>query len=238
MKHEGHITVYRYNELGHVDHGWLDARYHFNFASYYNPDRKGFGRLRVINDDVVKSGVGFDAHPHKDMEIITYVRQGAITHKDNMGNTGRTAAGDVQVMTAGSGVEHAEHNLEKEETRLYQIWIRPNKLGVKPSWEAKKFPQSSLSDKLALLVSGQAEHEGMGALYINQDAAIYGGKILKGSVISQKIKHQCYVLASDGSLEINGSQLDKGDGAEIVGMKEFLITAITDAEVIVIDVPE
>src|ERR1700742_2117012 len=137
----GHVTVIPYEKLGHADHGWLDARHHFSFAHYWNPDRVHFGALRVINDDKVAPGRGFGTHPHDNMEIITYVRQGAITHKDSMGNTGRTGAGDVQVMSAGTGVFHSEHNLESEDTKLYQIWITPNKRGVKPRWEAREFPK-------------------------------------------------------------------------------------------------
>ena len=117
------ITHYPYEKLGHANHGWLDARHHFNFASYQNPKRQQFGALRVINDDVIKAGAGFDTHPHKNMEIITYVRKGAITHRDSNGNVGRTVAGDVQVMSAGTGVLHSEFNLESEDTNIFQIWI-------------------------------------------------------------------------------------------------------------------
>ena len=231
------ITVYPYANLGHADHGWLDARHHFSFASYRNPKRVGFGELLVINDDKVAAGRGFSTHPHDNMEIITYVREGAITHKDSMGNTGRTGAGDVQVMSAGTGVFHSEVNLEPVDTRLYQIWIAPNKQGVEPRWEAKQFPKAPVNDALPVLVSGQPEHDGQGALMIHQDAAIYGGNLKAGTDITLNIKHQAYVLASLGSFTVNGQALKQGDGAEITETKTLKLTATSDAEILVIDVP-
>lgn len=234
---EGRVAVYPYAGLGHADYGWLDARYHFSFSGYRNPDRTGFGALLVINDDTVRAGQGFGMHPHEDMEIITYVRQGAITHRDSLGNSGRTAAGDVQVMSAGTGVRHSEHNLEPGDTRLYQIWIRPAVAGVPPRWDAKAFPKTPVSDALALLVSGRPEHAGMGALSIYQDAAIYGGAMRAGTALTQRIKHQCYILASVGEIEIGGVRLKQGDGAEVVGIKDLPIVAVSDAEILVIDVP-
>jgi redox-sensitive bicupin YhaK (pirin superfamily) len=232
------ITVYPYETLGHADHGWLDARHHFSFARYWNPERTGFGKLLVINDDRVAAGRGFAPHAHADMEIITYVKQGAISHKDSMGNEGKTKAGDVQVMSAGSGIQHSEFNHEHEDTTLYQIWIEPNKEGVKPRWEAKEFPKAPVKDKLALLVSGQPEHKDNGALFIYQDAAIYGGTLAKGTHITQPVKHQAYVLASAGSITVNSTPMKKGDGAEISGEKEISIAADSDAEILVIDVPK
>ena len=232
------ITVYPYTELGHADHGWLDARHHFSFASYRNPKRTGFGALLVINDDKVAAGKGFATHPHDNMEIITYVRQGAITHKDSMGNSGRTSAGDVQVMSAGTGVAHSEHNLETEDTRLYQIWIEPNQRNVKPRWDAKQFPKTPAKDTLPILASGQAQHVGGDALMIHQDAAIYGGRLSAGTRITQPIKHQAYVLASSGSFTLNGKTLAQGDGAEITDEKTLDIYANQDTEILVIDVPK
>ena len=138
------INIIKYNDLGGADHGWLKAKHHFSFASYQNPERVHFGPMRVINDDVVSPQTGFASHPHDNMEIITYVRKGAITHKDNMGNVGKTEAGDVQVMSAGTGVVHSEYNYENEDTNLYQIWIYPNKKDVKPRWDAKKFPKEEV----------------------------------------------------------------------------------------------
>ena len=231
------ITLYPYETLGHANHGWLDARHHFSFAMYHNPQRRGFGSLLVINDDKVASGRGFATHPHDNMEIITYVREGAITHRDSLGNTGRTGAGDVQVMSAGTGVFHSEHNGEAVDTRLFQIWIRPNKLNVHPRWDAREFPKAPSADGLHLLVSGQPEHEGQGALFIHADAAIYGGVLPQGARITQNVKHQAYVLVSRGDIVLNGIAMKQGDGAEVTDQKELAITASSDAEVLVIDTP-
>lgn len=231
------IRHYPYAELGHANYGWLDARYHFSFSRYWNPERTGFGKLLVINDDIVAAGKGFDTHPHDNMEIITYVRQGAITHRDSMGNQGRTAAGDVQVMSAGAGVAHSEFNHEQEDTRLYQIWITPAQMQAAPRWETRAFPKDIVLNSLPVLVSGQARHEGSDALFIYQDAAIYGGRLAAGQIVTVQIQHQAYVLASQGSFSINGCKLLQGDGAEITGTRTLTIAAETDAEVLVIDVP-
>lgn len=231
------ITVYPYENLGHANHGWLDARHHFSFARYWNPDRTGFGKLLVINDDKVAADKGFGAHPHDNMEIITYVRSGAITHRDSMGNEGRTGEGDVQVMSAGTGVTHSEFNVEPVDTTLYQIWIEPNERNVKPRWDAQQFPKETVGDTLPVLVSGMAEHADSGALYIHQDAAIYGGKLAAGARLTQAIKHQAYVLASQGSFTVNGQALKQGDGAEVTGEKLLTIEADGAAEILVIDVP-
>jgi quercetin 2,3-dioxygenase len=231
------ITVYPYASLGHADHGWLDARHHFSFSRYWNPARTGFGSLIVINDDRVEAGKGFGTHPHDNMEIITYVREGAITHEDSMGNIGRTEAGDVQVMSAGTGVYHSEYNLETTATRLYQIWIRPNAHNVPPRWEAKQFPKQPTSTALGLLASGMVEHAETGALFIHQDAAIYGGTLLAGTTIAHPIKHQAYVLVSHGSARINDTLMQAGDGAEVTRLASITLTAETDTELLVIDVP-
>lgn len=231
------ITVYPYDNLGHANHGWLDARHHFSFASYRNPMRTGFGTLLVINDDMVTAGSGFSPHPHNNMEIITYVRQGAITHKDSMGNTGVTGVGDVQVMSAGTGVTHSEFNLEHEDTRLYQIWILPNEQGVTPRWKAKAFPKEPVTDALQVLVSGQAQHAGGDALYIHQDAAIYGGRLKAGTTVTQHLKHQAYILASSGTFTVDDVMMKPGDGAEVTDDKSLTINALSDAEILIIDVP-
>jgi hypothetical protein len=224
--------------LGHQPHGWLDARHHFSFAAYHNPQRMQFGTLRVINDDTIAAGTGFGMHGHQNMEIITYVRQGAITHRDNLGNEGRTGAGDVQVMSAGTGIMHSEHNREHEATRLYQIWITPNDTGVKPRWDAAAFPKAPVKDTLHLLVSGRPEDEGKGALFIHQDAALYGGHLAPGSRITQPLKHQGYLLVSEGSVTLeDGQEIKAGDGAEITGAPSVTLSSATGAEVLVIDAP-
>jgi len=227
------ITLYPYENLGRANHGWLDARHHFSFASYHNPQRQQFGVLRVINDDVIKAGTGFDTHPHRNMEIITYVRQGAITHRDSNGNVGRTVAGDVQIMSAGTGVSHSEFNLENEDTNIFQIWIEPNKLEVKPEWDSHEFPKTSTGDELMLLVSG----DGNAPLSIHQDAYIYAGHLVEGTELAHPIKHQAYVLVSEGSLELEGHLLKKGDGLEVTELSSISMKALNYTKLLVIDVP-
>ncbi len=232
------IKHYPYKTLGHHDMGWLNARYHFSFAAYHNRERMGFGALRVINDDIIKAGAGFDTHPHKDMEIITFVRKGAITHRDSQGNEGRTQAGDVQVMSAGTGIFHSEFNLESEETNLYQIWIYPRENGVTPVWGKREFPQTPVKTSLPLLVSGHEHDKETDALYIHQDAAIYGGCMDVGVEVKHPIHSQAYLLVSEGRVEVDGEIISKGDGAEITDVDTMTIKAIEACEVIVIDVPQ
>ena len=231
------ISKISYNQLGGADHGWLQAKHHFSFASYHNPKRMHFGPMRVINDDIIAPHKGFAAHPHDNMEIITYVRKGAITHNDDMGNEGRTKAGDVQVMSAGTGVVHSEFNLEDEETNLYQIWMFPNKKNVKPRWDAKEFPKEPVTDQLKALVTGFNDPDS-DSLKIYQDATIFAGRMNKGTIIKQNIKQQAYVLCSYGKLCLNNTELNKGDGAEIVNLQEISITAKEDCEVLLIDLPK
>jgi redox-sensitive bicupin YhaK (pirin superfamily) len=228
------ITHYPYENLGHDNHGWLDTRHHFSFANYHDPQRQQFGALRVINDDVIKAGAGFDTHPHRNMEIITYVREGAITHRDSNGNVGRTVAGDVQVMSAGSGVFHSEFNLESEDTNIFQIWIEPNQLDVKPRWDSYKFPKEPTADSLMLLVSG----DGDAPLSIHQDALIYTGHLSEGTALTHPIKHQAYVLVSEGTLELEGRLLNTGDGLEVTEQSSIKLKALSDTKVLVIDVPQ
>ena len=231
------LTHYPRNTLGHANHGWLDSRFHFSFAEYMNPERMHFGRLRVINDDTIEPGTGFPMHGHRDMEIITFVRQGAITHEDSRGNRGRTEAGDVQVMSAGTGIHHSEYNLENEPTRMFQIWIMPNARAVEPRWESTSFVKREATDSLPLLVSGRAEDSDKGALFIHQDAAILGGRMHKGQRLSQALKYQGYLLVSAGKVQVQDRQLVEGDGLEITGSKAVTIEALSDSEVILIDVP-
>jgi len=237
------IKHYPFQQIGKANHGWLKANHHFSFANYYNPKRMGFGTLAVVNDDWVAAGAGFPAHPHKNMEIITFIRSGAVTHQDNAGNKGQTLAGEVQVMSAGSGIVHSEYNLTKEPLTLFQIWIEPNKHNVKPRWDSKKFANNASSintTRLPLLVSGYPDEQDS-ALFINQAARIYGGKVKKGSQLTHSIEHQAYVLASNGEFEIIDNQqtvlMKKGDGAEVTKQQEITIKALSDAEIIVIDAP-
>ena len=231
------IKVIEYNNLGGADHGWLKAKHHFSFASYQDPNRVRFGPMRVVNDDIVAPKKGFDPHPHDNMEIITYVRKGAITHKDDMGNEGRTVAGDVQVMSAGTGVIHSEYNLEDEDTTLYQIWMFPNKKNVKPRWDAKQFPKEPVEGKLKPLVTG-FENKIDNTLKIYQDTAIYAGRVNKGKSVKHSIdRAHAYVLCSLGKLKINNTEIRKGDGAEITDLKDVNITSLEDSEILFIDLP-
>ncbi len=228
------FNIIRYDDLANYDFGWLNARYHFSFGRYHDPARMGFKNLRVINDDIVKVGEGFGEHPHDNMEIITYVRKGAISHRDSTGNEGRTAAGDVQVMSAGSGLTHSEFNQEAEDTTLYQIWIMPTQRNVKPRWDARSFPETPVNDALPLLVSGNEADTDHGALTIHADAVIYGGRLEKGTQITQPLGRPAYILISDGDVEINGELLHKGDGAAVENVETLDITAKTGAEILVI----
>lgn len=232
------LKIIHHDELGHANLGWLDAHYHFSFAHYLNRDRMGFGPIRVINDDIIQPGKGFDLHEHKDMEIITYVRSGAIHHGDNLGNKGVTKAGDVQVMSAGSGIYHSEASDPNEPTTLYQIWIRPQEMGITPRWEQGEMPKEPVGDQLNLLVSGFESDKEKGALYIHQQAAIYGGKLKAGQKIEQTFPTESlYILISEGSLHINNSAvMHKGDGAEVTGNRHLHIVAETDCEILVISV--
>ena len=228
-----------FKTLGKVNHGWLRANHHFSFGKYYNPQRMGFGKLRVVNDDFIAAGGGFEPHPHNNMEIITYVRSGAVAHQDNVGNKGITKQGQVQVMSAGSGIVHSEHNRTNEPLTLYQIWIETNQHNAKPKWDTKNFPQQ-MSTTLPLLVSGYQEDKDK-ALHIHQQARIFGGKVAQGTRFEHDITNQVYILASNGMFSIANEKqkitLNKGDAAEVVDNNYVVITALTDCEIVVIDAP-
>src|SRR5580765_8335395 len=195
------IDIRPFNSLGHADHGWLNARHHFSFADYYDPSRMGWGRIRVWNDDQIAAKSGFPPHPHRDMEIITYVREGAITHQDSMGNQGRTGPGDVQVMSAGTGVRHAEYNLEPELTRLFQIWIEPDQAGGAPSWGAKPFPRGDRAGKFVTLASGLPGDED--ALQIRTSARVAGATIKAGESADYALdpSRHAYLVSVGGAVE-------------------------------------
>lgn len=229
------LDIQRYEQLGSLKIDWLEAHYHFSFANYHNPNRMGLGPLRVINDDIVRAGGGFAPHPHRDMEIITYVRQGAISHEDSLGNKGKTAAGDIQVMSAGSGITHSEWNEEPIDTRLYQIWIESRDKGTPPRWEAKKFPKAE--GALHLLASGQAGDDAKGALWINSDATIWGGVLTSGQEWTHPLAGAGYLLVSTGEVTIAGETLKKGDGVAITAMPALSITARAASELVLIDLP-
>ncbi len=223
-----------FGELGHADHGWLNARHHFSFANWYDPSRMGWGSLRVWNDDEIAPKSGFPAHPHSDMEIITYVRQGAITHKDSLGNEGRTEAGDVQVMSAGSGIRHAEYNLEDQTTTLYQIWIEPTAPGGKPSWGAKPFPRNERAGRFVVLASGHGEAD---SLPIRADARVLGATLKAGDSAEYDLEEGriAYLAAAVGTVEVNGVTLETRDGAAIRDERKLTVKAVSDAEIVMVD---
>ena len=197
--------------LGAADHGWLDAHHHFSFASYHDPARMGWGSIRVWNDDIIAPHTGFAPHGHESMEIITYVRSGAISHEDSLGNKGRTGAGDVQVMSAGSGVRHSEYNHEDVATMLFQIWIEPRAPGGAPAWDAKPFPKDDRSGSLQLLASGFGETD---ALTIRADARMYGATLAAGQSVVHEVAagRHAYLVPTMGALTVDGVTVNARDG--------------------------
>ena len=227
------IDIRPFASLGHADHGWLDARHHFSFADYYDPGRMGWGAIRVWNDDTIAAQSGFPPHPHRDMEIVTYVRTGAITHQDSMGNKGRTGAGDVQVMSAGSGVVHAEYNLEDEPTTLFQIWIETDARGVAPGWGAMPFPREARDGSFQLLASGRPDD---GALSIHADARVLGATLAAGKAIEYPADPARHLyLVSSGPVRVNGVAAQPRDGIAITGEANVRIEAQGDAELVLVD---
>ncbi|HEY0180055.1 MAG TPA: pirin family protein [Dokdonella sp.] len=224
-----------FDELGGADHGWLKAHHHFSFAGYSDQERTGWGRLRVWNDDEIAPGTGFPPHPHADMEIVTYVRDGAITHRDSLGNQGRTAAGDVQVMSAGSGIRHAEYNAEDETTRIFQIWIVPSVRGGAPAWGARPFPKDERSGRFVVLASGR---DGEGdALPIRADARVLGLTLKAGERAEYALApgRHAYLVPARGAVEVDGTRIDARDGAAIRDVETIHVTALDDAEVVLVD---
>ena len=222
-------------ELGGADHGWLKTRHHFSFADYHDPGRMHWGDLRVWNDDEIAKETGFGPHPHADMEIITYVRSGAITHRDSLGNEGRTVAGDVQVMSAGSGIRHAEYNLEGETTRIFQIWILPSARGGPPSWGARPFPKADRSGRLVALASG---FDGDGdALPIRTEARVMGATLKAGERLELNLDpgRHAYLVPATGLLDVGGVRIEARDGAAISQESSVAITALEDSELVVVD---
>ena len=223
--------------LGQEHLGWLDTHYHFSFAQYRDPERTSWGALRVWNDDEIAPGTGFPPHPHADMEIITYVRQGAITHQDSLGNKGRTEAGDVQVMSAGTGIRHSEYNFEPETTKIFQLWIEPSSRGGKPSWGAKPFPKQNRSGRFVTLASG-AEQDAGDALPIRADARVLGATLKAGETAEYHPTEGrfVYLVPAVGSIDVNGVPIAERDGAAIKGELFVRVAAIEDAEIILVDV--
>ncbi len=220
--------------LGAADHGWLKAKHHFSFASYMDRERMNWGALRVWNDDEIAPKSGFPPHPHADMEIITYVRDGAITHQDSLGNQGRTEAGDVQVMSAGSGIRHAEYNVEDVTTRIFQIWIMPETRGGEPSWGAKPFPKGDRSGRFVTLASGRGDED---ALPIRADARVLGATVKAGERVTLDLApgRHAYLVPASGAVEVNGVRIDARDGAAITDVATLEIVGLEDAELVLVD---
>lgn len=222
--------------LGGANHGWLDAKHHFSFAEYHDPKRMNWGAMRVWNDDTIQPGTGFPPHPHAEMEIITYVREGAISHKDDQGNQGRTEAGDVQVMSAGTGIRHAEYNLEPGVTRIFQIWIFPDQRGGTPSWGTKPFPKGERSGRFITLASGMQGDDD--ALPIRANARVSGATLKAGESTEYRFtdsRRHGYLVPNTGKVEVDGVVLEARDGAAITGVDSIRITALEDTELVLVD---
>lgn len=230
------IELRPYNRLGGAQHGWLETRHHFSFANYYDPKRMRWGHLRVWNDDIIAAHTGFPAHPHRDMEIITYVRSGAITHQDSLGNRGRTEAGDVQVMSAGSGIIHSEMNEENEATQLFQIWIMPDEKGLPPSWGTKPFPKEQRSGSFITLASGLPGDTD--ALLIRANARLVAATLKAGQSTEYHIApgRKVYLVPASGEIEINGVVAAAGDGVAISDESLLKVSAQQDSEIVLVDV--
>jgi redox-sensitive bicupin YhaK (pirin superfamily) len=224
-----------FESLGGANHGWLDAKHHFSFGDYRDPKRMGWGALRVWNDDAIAPQTGFPPHPHADMEIVTYVREGAITHQDSLGNRGRTEAGDVQVMSAGTGIRHAEYNLEPGTTRLFQIWIVPSEHGIGPSWGAKPFPKEDRTGQFVTLASGFPGDTD--ALPIRADARVLGASLKAGESVDYPLgeERHAYLVPAKGAIEVNDVKLKARDGAAAYGEKILRVKALEDSEIVLVD---
>jgi len=229
------IDIRPFATLGHADHGWLDARHHFSFANYHDPDRMGWGSIRVWNDDTIAAQSGFPPHPHRDMEIVTFVRSGAITHRDSLGHEGRTAAGDVQVMSAGTGITHAEMNRGDEATTLFQIWIIPDRQGEQPGWGQREFPKATREGGFEVLASGDAEADD--ALPIRTDAKVAAATLAKGqsAVWNTSGERHQYLVAPKGRVTVNGREAQPRDGIAVTGESEIVVEALEDAEIVLVD---
>jgi len=235
------IELRPFDSLGSANHGWLDAHHHFSFADYHDPARVNWGSLRVWNDDTIAPQTGFPTHPHSDMEIITYVRKGAITHRDSMGNAGRTEAGDVQVMSAGTGVRHSEYNYEVEDTQIFQIWIIPDERGGQPDWGARPFPKGDRAGRFVTLASGAANDDATedgSALPIRADASVLGATIKAGESVTYTPRdpsRHLYLVPATGKVLVDDVEAKARDGIAITQLDSVTITALEDSELVLVD---
>lgn len=229
------LQIRKANERGHADHGWLNAYHTFSFSSYQDPNHMQFRSLRVMNEDRVQPGQGFGTHPHRDMEIVTYVLEGALEHKDSMGNGEVLRVGEFQRMSAGSGITHSEFNPSPSDpVHLYQIWLLPKSKGIEPSYEQKRFPDEEQHNQLRLVASPTAEQ---GSLHIHQDAWIYLSKIESGATVTHKLAQgrHAWLQVLRGTLSLNGENLETSDGASVSEESLLTIHATSDAEIMLFD---
>jgi redox-sensitive bicupin YhaK (pirin superfamily) len=229
------VTILPSKDRGHARHGWLESRHSFSFADYHNPDQMGFRSLRVINEDIIDGGSGFPPHGHRDMEIISYVIRGALAHRDSTGSDGVIHRGDVQAMSAGTGVRHSEFNGSAEEkTHFLQIWILPSATGLTPRYGEMRFPDTEKQNGLRLMVGPESRAD---TLQINQDARVYGSLLAKGESVEHSIApgRAAWLQLVDGSLKINGVELQRGDGAAIEDVDQLFITAEQNSEFLLFD---
>ncbi len=229
------LEIIESDSRGSADHGWLRAKHTFSFAEYQNPERVQFGTVRVINEDRIAPGKGFGTHPHRDMEIVTYVIDGAIAHKDSMGNGTVIEAGEIQRMTAGTGVQHSEFNhSQNKELHLLQIWIYPEKNGLEPGYEQTRFPREAKLNRLRLVGSRDGRD---GSITIHQDVDLYASVLEAGNQVSLDLRpdRKVFVQVVEGDITVNGQQLAAGDGAQIEDERALQISAVTEAEFLVFD---
>jgi len=228
-------NIRKSNERGHANHGWLNTHHTFSFANYYDPKHMGFRSLRVLNDDLIAGGGGFPFHSHENMEIISYVTEGALEHKDSMGNGSVIRPGDVQLMSAGSGIEHSEFNhLPDAQTHLYQIWIRPATRGTEPSYQEGHFEDGELTDQLRLIASPDARD---GSLRINQDARVYAGRLSANREVALDLaeNRHVWIQVLHGEVTVNDVSLGGGDGIAWSDESHLSLQSQTDSEVLVFD---
>jgi len=231
------IEIRRADERGHARHGWLESYHSFSFADYHDPENMGFGALRVINEDRIQPGTGFGTHGHRDMEIISYVLEGALGHRDSMGTGSTILPGDVQRMSAGRGVQHSEQNQNKAGvTHFLQIWIEPNVRGIAPGYEQKHFDAASKRGRLRLVASPDGAE---GSVTIHQDARIYAGLLDGAERASQALApgRRAYLHVVRGALAVNGTPLAAGDALKMTGLPEVVLEKGVDAEVLLFDLP-
>ncbi len=230
--------IQRARDRGFADHGWLKAAHSFSFANWYDPEKMHFGAIRVLNDDIIAGGKGFGTHPHDNMEIITIPLSGAIAHKDSTGTDGVIRTGDVQIMSAGTGIKHSETNAsETDQLNLFQVWILPKLKNIKPRYEQKSFSENDRLDKWQIVVSPDEEDE---SVWINQDAVFALATLSEGKDIDYTIKFKgngIYVMVIDGEIKILEDVLQKRDAMEVAGAEKITLQAATTSKVLVIEVP-